>query len=275
VSKQLSCFAYYGGKFSKLDWLLPQLETAHATYCELFAGSLAVLLNKPPARCEIVNDLAGEIADFWATLRDHNDALIRAINLTPAGEAEFLRCINAPPTDDVVERARRFYVFITQAFSSVPVRYKTRTSFTHSLRFVSRQKSLRDIAERLRGVIVENTDACRVLRRVSASAGKPILFYADPPYPLETRQRKDAYLEDDFNHEAFLDAVLRAPDFCKFAISGYPNNLYDSRLAGWHRAELNTRVTSNIGVKNRKDDRRTEVLWRNYELQHNQTVIGL
>ena len=40
-------FGWYGGKFSHLDWLLPLLPAAHH-YCEPFAGSAAVLLNRDP-----------------------------------------------------------------------------------------------------------------------------------------------------------------------------------------------------------------------------------
>ena len=38
-------FGWYGGKFSHLDWLLPLLPACHH-YCEPFAGSGAVLLNR-------------------------------------------------------------------------------------------------------------------------------------------------------------------------------------------------------------------------------------
>ena len=40
-------FGWYGGKYSHLDWLLPQLPpTTH--YCEPFGGSAAVLINRVP-----------------------------------------------------------------------------------------------------------------------------------------------------------------------------------------------------------------------------------
>jgi DNA adenine methylase len=63
-------FGWYGGKFSHLDWLLPLLPACHH-YCEPFAGSAAVLLNRPPAPVETYNDLDGEVANFFRVLRDH------------------------------------------------------------------------------------------------------------------------------------------------------------------------------------------------------------
>ncbi len=48
-------FGWYGGKYSHLDWLLPLLPEAHH-YCEPFAGSAAVLINRLPSPVETYND---------------------------------------------------------------------------------------------------------------------------------------------------------------------------------------------------------------------------
>jgi hypothetical protein len=61
-SKRIS-FGWYGGKFSHLDWLLPLLATCHH-YCEPFAGSAAVLLNRQASPVETYNDLDGEREEF-------------------------------------------------------------------------------------------------------------------------------------------------------------------------------------------------------------------
>lgn len=107
--KKLIPFGWYGGKFSHLDWLLPLLPKCHH-YCEPFAGSAAVLLNRPPAPVETYNDIDGEVANFFRVLRDHKAELVERIGLTPFSREEFaLACelaADAPP----VERARRFYV---------------------------------------------------------------------------------------------------------------------------------------------------------------------
>lgn len=53
-------FGWYGGKFSHLNWLLPLLPSCHH-YCEPFAGSAAVLLNREPSAVETYNDIDGEV----------------------------------------------------------------------------------------------------------------------------------------------------------------------------------------------------------------------
>ncbi|HKS89241.1 MAG TPA: DNA adenine methylase, partial [Stellaceae bacterium] len=89
-------FGWYGGKFSHLDWLLPLLPAAHH-YCEPFAGSAAVLLNRIPAPIETYNDIDGELVNFFRVLREEYDELARAIALTPFSREEFHRAVTDSP----------------------------------------------------------------------------------------------------------------------------------------------------------------------------------
>lgn len=265
MRKNLNAFAYYGGKFSKLKFILPQLVTPHHMYVEVCAGSAAVLLNKPCAKIEVLNDLSGEVVNFWQVLRDHRDELIQAIMDSPAGEAEFKRILTLSPSNDDVEMARRFFVHIVQVFSCMPS--KQYHSFGRVLLYKKEtaQKNLTEVADRMRNVVVENTTASRLITRLANNHRKnkqSILFYADPPYTADSRKGTDVYIHDDFSHEEFLGTITAAPAFCKFAVSGYDNELYNNALADWHREELETQL-----VARNTSGRRTEVLWRNYKLE--------
>jgi len=266
MSKPLKAFGYYGGKFSKLKFILPQLKTEHRTYVELCGGSAAVLLNKPRADVEVLNDASDNIITFWRVLRDRKDELIQAIANTPAGEAEFKYIINSKPSNDELETARRFFIHIIQVFGGMPS-HRHHSFLRGALRYTKAQKNLTDVANRMRGVVIENTDACRLITRTINSHRKrkdaqPVLFYADPPYTADSRKSVGEYIHDDFDHDAFLTAVVNAPDFCKFAISGYDNDRYNTAFVGWHRVDLETRLTA---TRN-NGQARTEVLWRNYSL---------
>ena len=261
--KNLIAFGYYGGKNSKLNFILPQLNTPHRKYVELCGGSAAVLLNKPQVEVEVLNDLSGELITFWKVLREQPDALIRQIKLSPPGEAEFKRILSLPPTDDDVENARRFFMRVTQTYACIPS--GVNQMFYGGSCVLKKRANLDLVAERIRDVIVENSDAVRLINRVETTIQSlrrtPVLFYADPPYVDETRESLDIYIHDAFDHEKFLDAVLNAPETCKFAISGYNNDLYNNALADWHRVEIDVPLKAgNFGEK------RTEVLWRNYPL---------
>jgi len=103
-------FGWYGGKFNHLNWLLPLLPQA-THYCEPFAGSAAVLLNRKPSPVETYNDIDGEVFNFFRVLHDQKEDLIQAIGLTPFSREE-LRMAVEEPIDNLseLERARRFFV---------------------------------------------------------------------------------------------------------------------------------------------------------------------
>jgi DNA adenine methylase len=107
--KKLIPFGWYGGKFSHLDWLLPLLPHCHH-YCEPFAGSGAVLLNRFPSPVETYNDLDGEVCNFFRILRDQKSELVEAIGLTPFSREEFAVACVLDPDVSALERARRFYI---------------------------------------------------------------------------------------------------------------------------------------------------------------------
>src|SRR5260370_3970984 len=112
---KLIAFGWYGGKFSHLGWLLPLLpQTTH--FCEPFAGSVAVLLNREPSPVETYNDIDGEVANFFRVLRDQKDQLVEAIGLTPFSREEFYLAVSRS-TERLpdLERARRFFVRARQA----------------------------------------------------------------------------------------------------------------------------------------------------------------
>ena len=264
MTNRLISFGYFGGKFSKLDFILPQLLTPHIAYVEVCVGSAAVMLNKPTVKHEIINDIAGEVADFWRAIREHPDELQRAIDASPAGEAEFKRIASLPPTDDIVEHARRFFVHIRQTFNNLPKRDVH--VFDLSFPYLN-NRNLAAVASRMSNVVVENSDASRLIKRAVKWSGNqsvsPILFYADPPYLDSTRKSAGDYIHDKFDHEKFLDTVTSQPPRAKFAISGYPSALYNDALKDWHRVDLDTPLYAGPT----KGQRRTEVLWRNYSIE--------
>ena len=103
-------FGWYGVKFSHLDWLLPLLPKCHH-YCEPFAGSGAVLLNRESSPVETYNDIDGDVVNFFWVLRDRHEELIRAIALTPFSREEYHRAIyGSTHVISEVERARHFYI---------------------------------------------------------------------------------------------------------------------------------------------------------------------
>jgi len=127
--RKLIAFGWYGGKYSHLDWLLPLLPDCHH-YCEPFAGSAAVMLNRKPSPIETYNDLDGEVANFFRVLRDEKDKLVEAIGLTPFSREEFALACEIDPEVEPLERARRFYVRARQVRTGLAQKARKETKDT-------------------------------------------------------------------------------------------------------------------------------------------------
>ena len=166
-------FGWYGGKFSHLAWLLPLLPTCH-NYCEPFAGSGAVLINRPHSPVETYNDLDGEAAHFFRVLRDEKAKLTEAIGLTPFSREEFALTCQLDPTVEDIERARRFYVRARQVRTGLAqtaslgrwanCKNTSRAGMSGVVsRWLGAVDDLPSIAERLLRVQIENRPAIDIL----------------------------------------------------------------------------------------------------------------
>ncbi len=259
-------FGWYGGKFNHLDWLLPLLPAAHH-YCEPFAGSAAVLLNRAPSPVETYNDIDGEVVNFFAVLRDQAPELERAIALTPFSREEFHRAI-ASGTQGVsrLERARRFYIRARQTRTGLAqtatlgrwanCKDTSRAGMSGVVsRWLGGVEALAEIGTRLIRVQIENRPAIDVLRLYD---GKRTLFYCDPPYLHDTRGDSAAYgfeMRED-EHVALSAALRRCVG--KVAISGYRNALMDRLYRDWRRFDAPIKQCHSVKSE------RQECVWMNY-----------
>lgn len=255
-------FSYYGGK-TRLAPRLAALLPTHRHYVEAFGGSLAVLLAKPPAPFETVNDLDSDLMTFWRVLRDRPLELGRVCALTPHSRAEFAAAHDLDVADEL-ERARRVWIRLSQGrvghLHGTGWRHfldPDATNLSMSAYLAGYVRRMERVAQRLAQVSLENRDGLEVVDRYGRYDG--VLIYADPPYLGTTRGWGNQYphemrAEDD--HER-LAAALRT---CRAAVvlSGYPSPLYDELYGGWNRVDLRG-MTSRGGA-------RTEVVWSNRPL---------
>lgn len=74
-------FPYFGSKRHAAGLIWQALGDV-ASYCEPFAGSLAVLLRRPggPGRIETINDLSGHIANFWRSVKSQPEEVARHLD---------------------------------------------------------------------------------------------------------------------------------------------------------------------------------------------------
>ena len=262
MSPKLS-LPYYGGKSPRSrngtnEWILGLLPPVRPRQCyvEPFAGMLGILLNRPEAPREIVNDLSGGIVDWWTAVRDHSDELARVLAATPLSRTEYLRACGGWNDPDVhlVERARRVSVVLTQSFCHILA--DSGWSVSHLPTSGSRQdrysRRIVALSERMANVYLECVDASDIIERYASKSA--CVIYCDPPYGGHGADYKVPEFDADRASAAFTNAAARV------AISGYGT---DWDHLGWQRHEHHTH--SSMAAGSGGQSRRTEVLWCNYD----------
>lgn len=256
---------YPGSKWTLAEWIVENMPP-HKSYLEPYFGSGAVFFNKEPSAYETINDLDGNVVNFFRVCRDYPDELARLVNLTPFARAEYLSIqeraagVDISLTGDLVEDARRFLVRCCQSFGANLAdragwkNTKGAAGPDNAAIWGRLPATICEAAARLKDAQIEHTDAVQLVRAYNSP---DCLIYADPPYLGETRRKKRLYkieMMDAAAHVELLDALLshKGP----VILSGYENQLYNEKLSGW-------RKLTHIGKAN-SGGVRQEVLWLNF-----------
>jgi DNA adenine methylase len=271
MGKKLLPFRWYGGKYSHLDFILPQLPRTDQ-YIEPFGGSAAVLINREPSGVETYNDLDGDVVTFFKVLRENRDELLENIALTPFSREELATAVEKKNNDDLtdLEQARLFFVRAGQTRSGLaqeatPGRWAyckstSRRDMSGAVsRWHGRLEQLYDVADRLRRVQIENKPAIEVIERHD---DEDALFYCDPPYPHDARGDTNSYgheMSDD-DHRELAEALRNAEG--KVAVSGYKCDLYEEIFESYDDWQ---RIDAEEKTMHTTKDTRQESLWVNYE----------
>lgn len=258
---------WHGGKWLLAPWIIGNFPQ-HRVYVEPFGGAWSVGFRKTRASAEVWNDLDGELVNLFHVLRNLDLArdLTDALRLTPFARDEFNRAYE--PTEDLVERARRLIVraFMGHGSDGASGQYRTgfransnRSGSTPAVDWTNLPDSLDQAVIRLRGVVIENRPALRVM---AAHDGKDTLHYVDPPYLHETRSRANRRTDNGgvYRHELTGEEHLELLTFLRglkgmVVLSGYPSRIYDDALPGWTRIDRAALADGALP--------RTECLWLN------------
>jgi DNA adenine methylase len=241
---------------------------AHLHYVEAFAGGLSVLLAKPAEDVsEVVNDLDGELTNFWTVLQgDETFARFqRLVEAIPFSEVEWQRAGLRLLELDPVVRAVAFFVRCRQSLAGrrdtfAPLsRTRTRRGMNEQASaWINAVEGLPAVHARLRRVVVLNRPALEVIRQQD---GRDTLFYLDPPYLHETRSTTGEYRHEmtEQDHRDLLALICQVRG--KVMLSGYPSELYDASLEGWSRHIFDL---PNNAAGGKQKARESEILWCNF-----------
>ena len=253
---------------TQLRFILPLLDMPCTHFVDVFGGSGAVILNRPPAPVETYNDMDGELCNFFRVVRDHPNEIIRLLSYTPYSREEFkIACHYLKKNDQTISPIERARLYFTKAKMTFLGMCQTNNSWSNSKKDSKKGMAesvsswhgsvdmISRISNRLLRVQIENAPALRLIKRLDSP---DTLFYCDPPYPFDQRQMKSkAYQFEMSNddHEELAEVLGQCVG--KVAISFYNNEpllierLYPSKK--WKRNLGESKVVNNTSKTIRQE----------------------
>lgn len=254
-------FPWNGSKRRLAKEIIARLP-AHECYCEPFAGSAAVFFRKPPSGAEILNDVCGDIVNFFRVIQRHLPEFLRLFDYTIVARAEFYRLRATPPevlTD--IERAARFYYLQKCCFGGKYASLSFGVETVKGRTYLQRDKMRQDLTAacaRLENVYIENLPWQECLARYNRAH---TLFFMDPPYFQQTGYGVE-FGADEYAQLAHAMRTMQG----KAALT--INDCPEMRAVfdGLHVTELRSQYT--ISRNREGKTQRTELLITNYPVDY-------
>ena len=173
--------SYIGGK-NRLAKRVIEIFPEHLTYVEAFAGGAQILFRKAPSKVEVLNDLDGEIVNFYRVCQQHYEELLRYFRYVVVSRDWFdLLKRSDPSTLTDIQRAARYLYILRNSFASLvrnPV-YHRNVVQPPSFNLTSLPELIENAHKRLERVQLECASYDEVIHRFDRPT---TLFYLDPPY---------------------------------------------------------------------------------------------
>lgn len=188
--------AYIGGK-NRLAKQIIALFPEHTTYVEPFAGGAQVLFHKEPSKVEVLNDLDGDVVNFYRVCQWHHQELIRLLeSMPPSRRLHELHVKTDPRGLTDIQRAARFLYLQKNSFGGLIRKQSFHYGVVHRQNYnPSRMHAVLESAHRrLQDVQVECLPYEEVLERYDRPT---TLFYLDPPYYRRELYRHN-FADEDF-----------------------------------------------------------------------------
>lgn len=280
-------FQWYGGKTHLRDFILPHISGSKI-YVEPFCGSANIFFAKDPHPVEVLNDLNGEIINFFRILQDRKTfkEFLHRVKWTPYSLDELRHAIRVRTLLEVatpVERAWAMFVIGSQAINGhadsegnwsrtfIPTRGRLNANRNEGMAQVtSRWKRRISYLEAWRNRLMRaQIDSRNALTVIEYWDSEDTVFYLDPPYVESTRTSLDIYSHEmtDDHHDQMIDILLKIKG--RVVLSGYRSKLYE-RLdkAKWLRFDKEVACSTSARTRGSKDrreglSRRIESLWVN------------
>lgn len=261
---------WMGGKHHSARIIIKHfpLPNSYDSYVELFGGGCSILIAKDPYRhVETVNDINGDLVNFWMQCRDNTEILEDRCRSLPYSREIYYKyhySLFDGSELDPLERAVRWFYVMRSNFSAhlhpVPTGWssgsKDRTAgAAHS--YHSAIDLFKQVQKRFQRVMIDNRDFAEVFKQHDKSR---TFFYCDPPYIDTEHYYNQPFAMQD--HERLAALLNASPAYV--ALSYYPHPALDALypVEKWCRVTWQTSKHSQKTKENK--DTATELLLCNY-----------
>ena len=199
--------SYIGGKRALANQII-EIFPKHTTYIEVFAGGAQVLFHKEPSQVEVLNDLDGEIVNFFRVCQQHHEELVRYLRfMVVSREWHELLKRTDPTTITDIQRAARHLYLLKNSFGSLVLRlnYKCHVIQPPGFNPERMPELIEETHKRLARVQIECLPYEKILKKFDRPQS---LFYLDPPY-FDRRLYRFNLEHDDFVKMAGILKGLR------------------------------------------------------------------
>lgn len=177
-----------GGKSNSVKTIL-SIMPEHKTYIEPFFGGGWVYFAKTPSKVEIINDINGDLINFYEVIRTQQDEFRKRFDNVLISRELFLQYRNTMSDKSLspLERAFRFYYVNQNAFGGL-VRYNSKGKCNSPFAisedvFVQSGfwnfDKIQKAHDRLKYTYIENDDYHKLIKKFDNINS---LFFLDPPY---------------------------------------------------------------------------------------------
>lgn len=253
--KMKTPITYYGGKQGMLKYIRP-LIPEHDLYCEPFAGGAAVFFDKEPAKVNVINDLNGELINFYKTIVSNKEELRKEVEKTLHSRSQHVHAWYIYNNHDYftnVQRAWAVYVLSKMGFAGQLSNSfgfdKSAGLHSRKIRF-AKEIFTDDLKNLLEHSTIECDDAFKIIKRFDCEKA---FHFIDPPYVGSNM----GHYEGMFNEQSLMELL----ELCttlkgKFMLTMFPNEFIKefADRHGWviHRIERN--ITACKAASRRKQE---------------------
>lgn len=257
--KVRSPLIWFGGKGKVAHHIIKHFPP-HKCYVEPFGGAAHVLVRKEPVKCEVYNDIDGDVVNFLLVARNEPERLRQACSSLPYSRELYNKWRKEELPEDPFERAVRYFYLNRSAIAkgnknpfSTGWRHGKDHNTARSYQLAC--QAIEAFAERMKNVMIDQRDFRDIIRVYD---GPNTLFYVDPPYVGREKQYKGGFSEKDHHDLAEMLNNIKG----KAVVSYYEHPLIDELYPSSHWRRVKFRAARQ--VVNGKNDSVEEMLLMNF-----------